>query len=107
MAQRINAIFEDGVFRPQASVDLASIDLANGERVSLEVFPPGPPICVGPDKVVAVDGLDGVLDLLDPEFMGSNQTTPQLAPTLEEARRLLSGFTGSLADRVSQERDER
>jgi predicted DNA-binding antitoxin AbrB/MazE fold protein len=68
MDQRIDAIFENGVFRPEVPVNLA-----NGERVSLSV----------------------------------ESRKAAYAPSLDEVRELLSAFTGSLADRISEERDER
>ncbi|MBI2823335.1 MAG: antitoxin family protein [Planctomycetia bacterium] len=92
MNQRIDAIFENGVFRPENPVQLA-----NGQRVSLNVE--SPPTQVG--------DLANVEDLLDDEFMDSCRQGLGRAPSLEEVRRTLSAFRGSLADRISEERDER
>ena len=92
MSQRIDAIFENGVFRPQVPVNLA-----NGERVFLDVQP----------QLTPVDDLNNVRDLLDVEFMESCRQNAKHAPSMEEVRSLLSAFDGSLADRICQERDER
>lgn len=92
MNQRIDAIFENGVFRPEVPVNIA-----NGERVSLDVE-------VQPSRT---DDLSDVQDLLDVEFIESCRRKPGVAPSLEEVRKLLSVFQGSLSDRISQERDER
>ena len=91
MSQRIDAIFENGVFRPEVPVNIA-----NGERVSLNVEA----------KSIPTDDL-GDADLLDAEFMESCRRRTGHAPSLEEVRKVLSAFTGSLADRISEERDER
>lgn len=92
MNQRIDAIFENGVFRPETPVNIA-----DGQRVSLDVEP----------KMVAGDELHDVRDLLDREFMESCRERAGGAPSLEEVRKVLSAFKGSLADRISEERDER
>jgi len=92
MNQRIDAIFENGVFRPEAP-----LDIADGQRVLLNVEA----------KSVATDDLSDVQDLLDTEFMESCRQHVEHAPSLEEVRKLLSVFQGSLADRISEERDER
>lgn len=92
MSQRIDAIFENGVFRPEVPVNIA-----NGERVSLDVE------C----KPARPDDLSDVADLLDTEFMASCRRKGRSAPSLEEVRRVLSVFDGSLADRIAAERDER
>ena len=92
MSQRIDAVFENGIFRPEAPVDIA-----NGERVSLNVEL----------KTAPVDDLGDVSDLLDTEFMESCRQHAGHAPLLEEVQKVLSVFHGSLADRISEERDER
>jgi len=92
MNQRIDAIFENGVFRPEEPVNIA-----NGERVSLNVE----------SKTEPVDDLSDVADLLDFEFMESCRRKAGRAPSLEEVRKALSVVQGSLADRISEERDER
>jgi predicted DNA-binding antitoxin AbrB/MazE fold protein len=92
MNQRIDAVFENGVFRPEAPVNLA-----DGERVSLSVE----------SRPAATDDLSDVDDLLDAEFIQSCRGRAGDAPSLDEVRAVLSAFTGSLADRISEERDER
>lgn len=91
MGQRIDAIFEDGVFRPEVTVNIPS-----GERVSLDVEP----------KSAATDDLSDVQDLLDAEFTESCRSRAGSAKSLIEVRQALSAFQGSLADRIAQERDE-
>jgi predicted DNA-binding antitoxin AbrB/MazE fold protein len=76
MNQRIDAVFENGVFRPDTPVNIA-----DGQRVSLNVE--------------------------SQPFMDSCRQKTGHAPSLEEVRRVLSAFKGSLADRIGQERDER
>ena len=92
MHQRIHAIFEDGVFRPQQPVDIA-----NGQHVSLNVESEGIPM----------GDLSDVADLLDVEFMESCRQQAGRAPSLEEVQQTLKVFQGSLAERISEERDER
>jgi len=92
MSQRIDAIFENGVFRPEVPVNIA-----NGERVSLHVE----------SQDMPTDDLSDVGDLLDAEFIESCRRHAGHAPSLEEVRKVLSVFQGSLADRICEERDER
>ena len=92
MSQRIDAIFEKGVFRPEVPVNIT-----DGTRVSLNVE----------SKSLPTDDLSDVEDLLDTEFVESCRQRAQQAPSLEEVRKVLSAFPGSLADRISEERDER
>ncbi len=92
MSQRIDAIFENGVFRPEIPVNIAS-----GQRVSLDVETTSAP----------TDDLTDVADLLDVEFMESCRHNAQSAPSLDEVRRMLGAFSGSLSDRIAEERDER
>jgi predicted DNA-binding antitoxin AbrB/MazE fold protein len=92
MSQRIDAIFENGVFRPEMPVNIP-----NGKRVSLDVRV----------QLAGIDDLDDVQDLLDVEFMEGCRQNATHVPSLEEVRKLLSAFDGSLADRIAQERDER
>ena len=91
MVERIDAVFENGVFRPEVPVSIA-----NGERVSLSVE----------SRSAASDDLSDVGDLLDVEFMESCRQRAGNAPSLDEVRKMLSAFDGSLADRISEERDE-
>jgi len=92
MNQRVDAIFENGVFRPETPVHIA-----NGERVSLDIE----------SKPTPADDLNDVADLLDVEYVQDCQRKAGHAPSLEEVRTVLSAFTGSLSDRISEERDER
>ncbi|MFL5330213.1 MAG: antitoxin family protein [Gemmataceae bacterium] len=91
MNQRIDAVFENGVFRPEQPVNIP-----NGQRVSLNVQ----------SSDSATDDLNDVMDLLDLEFMDSCRRKAGQAPSLEEVRQMMSVFTGSLSDRISEERDE-
>jgi predicted DNA-binding antitoxin AbrB/MazE fold protein len=92
MSQRIDAVFENGVFRPEVPVNIA-----DGQRVSLSVE----------SRPVPTDDLGDVGDMLDAEFVQSCRERAGHAPSLGEVREVLSAFTGSLADRISEERDER
>jgi predicted DNA-binding antitoxin AbrB/MazE fold protein len=92
MIQRIEATFENGVFRPQVPVGFA-----NGEQVWLDVEP----------KKAAQDDLDDIRDLLDAECVDACRQQASPAPSLEEVRRILSGVDDSLAERLIQERNER
>lgn len=92
MNPRIDAIFEDGVFRPEVPVSIA-----NGERVSLHIE----------TTSIRTNDLVDVEDLLDTEYLDSCRARARHAPTLEEIHSLLSAFQGSLSDRIAAERDER
>jgi len=92
MNERIDAIYENGVFRPQVPVNIV-----NGQRVSLDVEA----------KSVAMDDLADVADLLDERFMACCRNNAGQAPSVEEVRQMLSVFEGSLADRIAEEREER
>ncbi|HEX5105244.1 MAG TPA: antitoxin family protein [Pirellulaceae bacterium] len=96
MSQRIEAIFQNGTFRPQVPVSLAE-----GQRVSLSVE--SRPAASHP---AGASGLGDLQDLLDTEFMESCRAHAE-PPPLEEVRQILSAVPGSLADWNSQERDER
>jgi predicted DNA-binding antitoxin AbrB/MazE fold protein len=92
MNERIDAIFENGVFRPEVPVNIA-----NGELVSLEVQ----------RRKASTTELGDVSDLLDMEFLDSCRQNAKHVPSLDEVQSVLSAFEGSLADRICQERDER
>ena len=92
MSERIDAIFENGVFRPEVPVNIP-----DGERVSLLFESKGP----------VPDDLGDIADSIDLEYTEACRRRRGTAPSLEEVRRILSKFTGSLADRISEERDER
>jgi predicted DNA-binding antitoxin AbrB/MazE fold protein len=91
MVQRVSAIFENGAFHPTSP-----LDLAEGQHVSLNV-----------ETKSVSDELSDVEDLLDLEFMHSCRKAVGGAPSLEEVRKILNPFRGSLADYISEERDER
>jgi predicted DNA-binding antitoxin AbrB/MazE fold protein len=92
MIQHIDAVFENGVFRPE--VPLA---MQNGQRVSLDIKL----------KSVLADDLADVVDLLDTAYMESCRQNAQHVPSLEEVRRVLAAFQGSLAEQISEDRDGR
>jgi predicted DNA-binding antitoxin AbrB/MazE fold protein len=92
MSQRIDAIFENEVLRPEVPVNIA-----DGQLVSLSVE----------SRLAPPDDLSDVGDLLDVEFIQSCRERAGHAPSLEQVRNVLSAFGGSLADRISEERDER
>jgi predicted DNA-binding antitoxin AbrB/MazE fold protein len=92
MSERIDAIFENGVFRPEVPVSIA-----NGQRVSLDVA----------TKSAPSDDLADVADLLDLEFFEACRKSAQAAPSLDEVHAILAAFPDSLSDRISAERDER
>lgn len=92
MSQHIDAVYENGVFRPETPVNIA-----NGERVALSIE----------TQPATLGDLSEVWDLLDIEFMGACRQGAENAPLLEEVQKALSTFHGSLADRISEERDER
>ncbi|MBX9787656.1 MAG: antitoxin family protein [Pirellulales bacterium] len=91
MIQRVDAIFENGVFRPEQPVHVP-----DGQRVSLSIETP----------VDSADDLSDITDLLDHDFMEFCKTHVA-PPGLSEARAILSKFKGSLADFISEERSER
>jgi predicted DNA-binding antitoxin AbrB/MazE fold protein len=92
MSQFIDAVFENGVFRPEQPVNIP-----NGQRVSLTI-----------DLIpVGVDDLADIGDLLDVEFMESCRQRSVNAPSLEEIRQTLGAFQGSLSNLIVEERDER
>jgi predicted DNA-binding antitoxin AbrB/MazE fold protein len=92
MTQRIDAIFENGVFRPEVP-----ISIADGQRVSIDIEP----------KPGNEGDISDVGDLLDVEFTASCHQNPSQAPSLDEVRKVLSAFEGSLSDRIANERDQR
>jgi len=100
MSQHIDAIFIDGVFRPQQPVDLAE-----GVRVSLTVESTSSPSPTPDD----FDDLSDIDDLLDHEYVEEcrRRLKGVVVPSLEEVRRMLSVYEGNLADDISAERDER
>jgi len=92
MSERIDAIYQDGVFHPDVPVSVP-----DGERVSLEVG----------STIGVPDDLRDVADLLDVECIADCQRRANGAPSLEEVRRGLSSVPGSLSDLIIAEREER
>ena len=92
MSQQVDAIYEDGVFRPERPVQMA-----NGQRVRLTVD------SAPPDK----GDLSDVADLLDVEYTDACRQRAGQAPSLADTRTILGKFTGSLSNLICQERDER
>ena len=92
MSQRIAAVFQNGVFRPELPVNLD-----DGERVLLSVE----------TQNTADDDLADVRDLLDQELMASCRGRGENVPTLEYVESVLSTCAGSMDDRVAEERTER
>ena len=92
MSQHIDAIYVNGVFRPEQPVNIA-----DGERVSLTVDA----------KSAGTDDLSDVLDLLDTEFMESCRQKVGKAPSLEATREKLAAYAGALSDLIAKGRDER
>ena len=96
MSERIEAVFENGMFRP-----LVPVTIAEGQRVSLnaEAHP------------AAADDLSDVQDLLDHEFMESCRKQRGGAPSLVDVRRIrrrrLRERAVHRGERSSEERDER
>lgn len=92
MSQRIDAIFENGVFRP-----VVPLSIPDGQRVSLDID----------SKPAPVDDLSDVADLLDTEYIERCRRNCGPVLSLEEVRKILGKFEGSLADLICEERDER
>jgi predicted DNA-binding antitoxin AbrB/MazE fold protein len=97
MSERIDAIFENGVFRPEVP-----IHIANGQRVSLDVAS-----LDVESRSNSTNDLGDVADLLDLDFMESCRQNNAAVPSIDEVRNLFGKFKGSLADRIIEERDER
>ena len=92
MSDQIDAIYEDGVFRPQGPVHVA-----DGQLVSLTINA----------TRRSGEDLGDIADLLDPEFIETCRRNSAVVPSLEEVRRALSGFSGSVSDLICEEREER
>jgi predicted DNA-binding antitoxin AbrB/MazE fold protein len=92
MSERIDAIFENGVFRPEVPVNIL-----NGQRVSLDVE----------KKSDTTDDLADVSDLLDVQYVDACRQNSHVAPSLADVQQRLSAFAGSLSDRIVEERNER
>src|SRR2546422_11136633 len=86
MAREIDAIYENGVLRP-----LAPLDLEEQQRVR-----------------ITIDNGHPLADLLDTEFMEwCARKAAGDVPSIEEVRQMLSKIKGSMADVIIAERDER
>lgn len=88
MILRVEAVYQDGVLRP-----LAPLDLMESQRVTLLISE----TATGPSQ------LDR--DLVD--RARAEVAAMQHVPTIEEVRRALSKIPGSLADDVIAEREDR
>lgn len=83
MTRKVEAIYENGVFRP-----LEAVDLPAKERVTLILAQP----------------LGDYADLVDTEFMQQCALDADDSVTLEEVRNALAGIPGNLADDIAIER---
>ena len=83
---RIQAIYENGAFRP-----LEPVSLKENERVTL--------------TIETCDS--GFGDVLDEEFLAHLAPEGDDSVSLEEVRQALAKYTGSLADDICADRDER
>ena len=88
MKRQIDAIYEKGVLRP-----LEPLDFEEQQRVRITVS--------------NGDQKDPLADLLDTAFMERCAREGSGAPGIEAVRRMLSKITGSMADVIISERDER
>jgi|HubBroStandDraft_6_1064221.scaffolds.fasta_scaffold1354951_1 predicted DNA-binding antitoxin AbrB/MazE fold protein len=88
MTLRVEAIYEDGVLRP-----LAQVDLRESQRVTLLIS----------ETSIGSSQLDR--ELVD--RARSEVAAMQHVPTIEEVRSILSKIPGSLADDVNAEREDR
>lgn len=91
MSQHIDAIYINGVFRPEQPVNMA-----DGQRVALTI-----------DTRTDTASDEELADLRDSEFIEVCRRKAVSGPSLEEVRRQLDRYPGSVADLISQERDER
>jgi predicted DNA-binding antitoxin AbrB/MazE fold protein len=92
MLQHADAIFENGLLRPEVP-----LLLANGERVSLQIQ----------SNSAAPDDLSDIADMLDHDAVDACKAHSQPAPSLEEVRAMLSVYQGELSELIIQERNER
>lgn len=87
MALQVDAIYENGVFRP-----LGHLNLEDHQRVSLTVSEPVPA---------------SIEDWLDHEYMAAINSTGEEEPSLEQVWSATSRIKGSLSGAVRAERDHR
>jgi predicted DNA-binding antitoxin AbrB/MazE fold protein len=92
MINHIDATFENGAFYLAVPVGIP-----DGTRVTLDIAVKAP----------IDDDLRDIQDLLDHDFMESCRRSRTVAPTLEEVQKILSKFKGSLAQYISEDREER
>jgi len=98
MSQHIDAIFSDGVFRPQQPVHFA-----DGEWVSLTIDTKN----LAPVERDDSDDLSDIADLLDHEFMQECRRNFGNALPIEEIQRRMSVIKESLSDSIIEEREDR
>ena len=83
--QQIEAIYEHGVLRP-----LKPLELADQQRVR-----------------ITIDNGDPLADLVDTEYEAWCARESKDAPSIEQARAILSKVSGSLSEVIIAERDQR
>jgi predicted DNA-binding antitoxin AbrB/MazE fold protein len=82
---QIETIYENGVLRP-----LTPLELADQQRVR-----------------ITIDNGDPLADLVDTEYEEWCARESKDAPSIEQAREILSKVSGSLSDVIISERDQR
>jgi predicted DNA-binding antitoxin AbrB/MazE fold protein len=85
LKQQIEAIYENGVLRP-----LKPLELADQQRVR-----------------ITIENGDPLADLVDTEYEEWCARESKDAPSIEQAREILSKIRGSLSDVIISERDQR
>ena len=85
LKQQVEAIYENGVLRP-----LKPLELADQQRVR-----------------ITIEHGDPLADLVDTEYEEWCALESKDAPSLEQARKILSKISGSLSDVIISERDQR
>jgi len=85
LKQQVEAIYENGVLRP-----LKPLELADQQRVR-----------------ITIENGDPLADLVDTEYEEWCALESKDAPSLEQARKILSKISGSLSDVIISERDQR
>jgi predicted DNA-binding antitoxin AbrB/MazE fold protein len=87
MMQQVEAVYENGVLRP-----LAPVELTESQRVTL--------------TIICVEAGDELLDVQLLERARAEVATMKDAPTIEEVRAQLATINGSVAETVIAERGE-
>ncbi len=85
MTQQIVAVYENGVLRP-----LEPLGLEEQQHVR-----------------ITIEQMEPLADLIDTEFEAWCARESKDAPSLEEAREILSKVSGSLSDVIIAQRDQR